>query len=269
MFGEAGQAMLRRAKVAIVGLGGVGSLVNEYLARLGVGELVLVDPDRIEKSNLSRVVGARASDAVRGTLKTRIARRLANEAGATKVRLIEGDVASAKVAAQLRSCDFIFLAADSMRARLVINALVHQYFIPAVQLGAKIRVANDERLDEAMSVVRQIRPRLGCLWCNELIDPAQLAIEAKSDEERIAQAYGTFAPNPSVISLNAVAAAHGVNEFLFDFLGIDRGKDRAPYQHFHSLRAQVRQVTPRHDLDCRECGRRYGMGDALGLPVFG
>ena len=57
MFGAAGQRILQASKIAVVGLGGVGSLVAEYLARLGVGNLVLIDPDEIESSNLSRVVG--------------------------------------------------------------------------------------------------------------------------------------------------------------------------------------------------------------------
>ena len=48
--------------------------------------------------------------------------------------------ASDSVAVKLRDCDFIFLAADSMRGRLVVNALTHQYLIPSVQMGS-------ERLD--------------------------------------------------------------------------------------------------------------------------
>ena len=62
MFGAAGQALLAASKVGVIGLGGVGSLVAEYLARLGVGHLVLVDPDQIEDTNISRVVGAVSFD---------------------------------------------------------------------------------------------------------------------------------------------------------------------------------------------------------------
>lgn len=62
MFGAAGQHHLANAKVGIIGLGGVGSLVNEYVARLGVGEIVAVDYDRIEHSNRPRVTGSRVSD---------------------------------------------------------------------------------------------------------------------------------------------------------------------------------------------------------------
>ena len=44
LFGDAGQDILRRTRVAIIGLGGVGSLLAEYLAHLGVGHFVLIDP---------------------------------------------------------------------------------------------------------------------------------------------------------------------------------------------------------------------------------
>ena len=55
MFGAAGQHVLRASRVAVIGLGGVGSLVAEYLARLGVGNLILIDPDEIEQAAISRV----------------------------------------------------------------------------------------------------------------------------------------------------------------------------------------------------------------------
>ena len=140
MFGAAGQHVLAESKVAVVGLGGIGSLVAEYLARLGVGNMVLIDPDEIESSNLSRVVGATRVDVEARQLKTQIAVRHAREM-ATDVLLepIAKDVARESVAQVLRDCDFIFLAADSMRARLVVNALAHQYLIPVIQMGAKIR----------------------------------------------------------------------------------------------------------------------------------
>ena len=268
MFGVAGQHILRASKVAVVGLGGVGSLVAEYLARLGVGNLVLVDPDEIESTNLSRVVGATRVDVETRQLKTQIALRHAREMAIdTTLTPIAGDVARDSVAQVLRDCDFIFLAADSMRARLVVNALAHQYLIPAVQMGAKIRSGDGGKLEDAMCAVRHIRPGTGCLWCNGLIDPTQLAIEAKSDSERKEQAYGVQEPNPSVITLNAVAAAHAVNDFLFDFLGLRTGNLEAGYQHFQFDRGKAQHVIPRRDAECRECVHRLAMGDVLELPV--
>ena len=268
MFGAAGQRVLQASKVAVIGLGGVGSLVAEYLARLGVGNLILIDPDEIESSNLSRVVGATRVDVEAGQLKTQIAVRHVREMAIdATLKPIAGDVARESVAQVVRDCDFIFLAADSMRARLVVNALAHQYLIPAVQMGAKVRRSADGKIEDAMCAVRHIRPGTGCLWCNGLIDPTQLAIEAKSDSERKEQAYGVQEPNPSVITLNAVAAAHAVNDFLFDFLGLRSGDVEAAYQHFHFDRGKAQRVLPRRDAECRECVHRLGMGDALELPV--
>lgn len=269
MFGEAGQQILRASKVAVIGLGGVGSLLSEHLARLGVGHLVLVDPDEIDSTNLSRVVGATRVDVETGQLKTQIAVRHAREMTIdTTLTPIAGDVARGSVAQVLRDCDFIFLAADSMRARLVVNAIAHQYLVPAVQMGTKIRRGDCDIIEDAMCAVRHIRPGTGCLWCNGFIDPTQLAIEAKSDRERKEQAYGVQEPNPSVITLNAVAAAHAVNDFLFDFLGLRTVNAEAGYQHFHFDRGMTQHVIPRRDAECRECVCRLAMGDVLELPVM-
>ncbi len=268
MFGDSGQAVLEASKVAVVGLGGGGSLVAEYLARLGVGQLVLVDLDVIEDTNLSRVVGATQTDVETGQFKTQIAVRHLREARQNiQLEAIQGDIAQDSIAMKLRDCDFIFLAADSMRGRLVVNALVHQYLIPAVQLGAKVRSGTDGLIEEVMCAVRQLRPGMGCLWCNGLIDGTQLAIEAKTDEEHKAQDYGVREPNPSVITLNAVAAGQAVNDFLFDFLDLRPEDNTVVYQHHHFLRHIVQKVTPRKDPNCRECGRRLGMGDVMALPT--
>ena len=268
MFGTTGQQILKASKVAVIGLGGVGSLVAEYLARLGVGNLVLIDPDEIETTNLSRVVGAKRVDVEMGLLKTHIAvRHIRETAVDTKLQPIAEDVSRRSVARVLRDCDFMFLAADSMRARLVVNALAHQYLIPAIQMGAKIRRGNRGELDDVMCAVRHIIPGTGCLWCNGLIDSTQLAIEAKSDRERKEQAYGVREPNPSVITLNAVSAAHAVNDFLFDFLGLRTDDTKEVYQHFHFRKNQVQRVIPRRDIKCWECVHRLAMGDALELPV--
>jgi hypothetical protein len=267
MFGAAGQAILRKTKVSVIGLGGVGSLVAEYVARLGIGELILVDPDRIEETNLSRVVGATAADVEAKLHKTQIAFRHLREARPDlRISVVADDVAKRSVATIVRDCDFIFLAADSQRARLVVNALAHQYYIPIVQLGAKVQSGPDGKVQEARSVIRNVRPGHGCLWCNGLIDTTELAIEAKSEQERKDQAYGTQQPNPSVITLNAVAAAHGVNEFLFDFLNLRSRDQQHSYEDYFSLAGRVSRAAPRRDETCPECVYRFGKGDALPLP---
>ena len=271
MFGKEGQQILAECRVAILGLGGIGSLVAEYLARLGVGHFYLVDNDKVEDSNLSRIVGADMSDVHKEISKVEIAQRVIKQANPdAEIILIRDDFAKDSVVSRLTGVDYLFLAADSMRARLVFNALVHQYLIPGVQLGSKIRSDGNGSLVDVMSANRPVRPGHGCLWCNQLIDTNLLAKEAKTDEERKAQAYGTEEANPSVISLNAVSAAHGVNEFLLDFLDLRPEAKLLHYEHFHFLASKRSLVEPRKDADCPECsarGSRFGRGDGIPLPT--
>ena len=108
-----------------------------------------------------------------------------------------------------------------------------------------------------MRVIRQLRPGTGCLWCNGLIDGTQLALEAKTDEERKAQDYGVRKANPSVITLNAVAAGHAVNDFLFDFPDLRAESGDAVYQHHHFLRNTAQSVIPRKDPNGRGRPRQW------------
>lgn len=58
LYGLAGAAAVRRAHVAVVGVGGVGSWAAEALARSGVGALTLIDLDHVAESNINRQVHA-------------------------------------------------------------------------------------------------------------------------------------------------------------------------------------------------------------------
>ena len=64
LFGTRGQAVLGTTRIAIIGVGGVGILLAEYLGRLGVGEVVVVDPDHVDPTNLPRMVDATGWDAM-------------------------------------------------------------------------------------------------------------------------------------------------------------------------------------------------------------
>ena len=61
LIGEAGLAQLKTARVAVFGIGGVGSFAAEALARAGVGRLVFVDNDAVAASNINRQLAALCS----------------------------------------------------------------------------------------------------------------------------------------------------------------------------------------------------------------
>lgn len=72
LVGEEGQARLLRAKVALFGVGGVGSYALEALVRAGIGEMLLVDGDVVEETNLNRQLIA--TRATLGQPKSEVAR---------------------------------------------------------------------------------------------------------------------------------------------------------------------------------------------------
>jgi tRNA A37 threonylcarbamoyladenosine dehydratase len=58
LYGVPGAQAIRRAHVAVIGIGGVGSWTAEALARSGVGHLTLVDLDHVSESNINRQIHA-------------------------------------------------------------------------------------------------------------------------------------------------------------------------------------------------------------------
>lgn len=291
IFGTAGQAILHDTKVGIIGLGGVGSLVAEYLGRLGVGGFVLIDPERIEPTNLSRVVGSTHRDALCGlrrslpftwaarladrwsTPKVEIARRVIQQVNrGAMINAIQEDALAHSNASLLLSCDYIFLAADTAAARLLFNAIVHQHYIPGVQIGSKVSSdLTSGAITDVFSVVRPVAPGEGCLWCNELIDPVKLQEEGMSDGELRANRYlDADVAQPSVITLNALGAAHAVNDFLFYITGLMKPNASTDYMRHFARRRQTSLIVPRSDPACTECGpaqhSRLGRGDARRLP---
>src|SRR5689334_7577265 len=74
-LGTRAQEVLANTRVTIAGLGGGGSHIAQQLAHVGVGEIRLVDPDKIEPSNLNRLVGATQADVDQKLPKVEIARR--------------------------------------------------------------------------------------------------------------------------------------------------------------------------------------------------
>jgi molybdopterin/thiamine biosynthesis adenylyltransferase len=286
LFGDRGQALLAQQKVGIIGAGGGGSLINEYLARLGVGQLVVIDPQRVEPSNLPRIVGARRRDTRpwltharmpsalrrlgenRRTTKVEVARRVAHQANPDiQFEGVLGDLTQDAIAKNLIDCDFIFLAADTMQARLITNALVHQYLIPAIQIGAKVQVNSVAgEVQDVFSVVRHLVPGESCLWCNELINPTKLAEEATAPEQLRRQRYLDEVAAPSVITLNAVSASHALNDYLFAVTGLANDMPLR-WRKFHPRTDAAVVESVRRDRDCPECDGRLGAGSGMRLPT--
>lgn len=119
-IGGAGQVVLAQAKVTLVGLGGIGSPVLQYLAGAGIGHLRLIEPGPVELTNLQRQTIYTTRDL--GHAKAVAARQwLANFDSAITVELIDRPVTAANAAELLSGCDLVVDGTDTFAARLTIS----------------------------------------------------------------------------------------------------------------------------------------------------
>ena len=129
--GIAGQAQLLRARIALIGAGGLGSPAALYLAAAGVGHLTLIDDDRVERSNLQRqVLHADARIGMAKTVSARIALSALNpgiEIGVREERLL-----AANVEAAIAGHDVVIDGADNFPTRYLLDAATRRLAIPLV-----------------------------------------------------------------------------------------------------------------------------------------
>jgi molybdopterin/thiamine biosynthesis adenylyltransferase len=248
-----GQQRVQRMRVGIVGLGGVGSLIMEQLAHLGVGTLTLIDFDTLEASNLNRVVGASLGDV--GAAKVDVAERLVRRIDSSiKVQAWRESVLKESTARRLLDCDLVFCCTDSHGSRAVLNQLSYQYLIPVIDTGVRID-ALAGRISSVVGRVQLLSPGLPCLTCSDLLDPEQIRRDFLSDAERKADPYitGHSEPQPAVVSINGVVASLAVTMFLSVVAGVP-----SPGRHLLYLVAEsvVRRIGGEPAPNCIVCSAR-------------
>lgn len=142
LYGDAGYARIRAARIAIVGVGGVGSWCAEALARSGVAALTLVDLDHVAESNINRqvqAVGATIGQAKVQALRERIADI---HPGCEVIGIEEFADASNWPALLPRPVDAVIDACDQVRAKAAIAAwalATHTMLVIAGAAGGKRR----------------------------------------------------------------------------------------------------------------------------------
>jgi len=115
-----GQRALRAARVMVVGLGGLGCPVVQYLAAAGVGNFVLVDADRVSLSNLHRQILYNQKDV--GRFKVEVAKEWMHEQNAQIKVSVHTEMLSAKNAtAFLAVADIVVDCTDNFAARYLFN----------------------------------------------------------------------------------------------------------------------------------------------------
>ena len=222
-FGKGTFRLLRELKIGVVGCSGTGSVVAELLARNCVGEIVLVDADRVEEKNLNRVLNSSAGDARAGALKVDVVGRAIRKAGTrVAVEKIAARTHEPAALAALKTCDILFGCVDSAEGRYHLDCLSAAYLIPYFDVGVRLDADGKGGITHAVAAANYVRPGGESLLERGVYTPDQLRAEGlrRSDPEHYEEqrAAGYLAAvgedHPAVVSLNAQAACLAVNDFL-------------------------------------------------------
>ncbi len=224
-----GQERLRRSRVLLVGLGGLGSPVAMYLAAAGVGRLTLVDFDRVDLSNLQRQIVHRTIDV--GRLKVESARdTLLALNPLIEVATVPKALDEAEWREQVRQANVVVDACDNLPARLAINAACVRAGVPLVT-GAAIRL-------EGQVLVWRPGGEGACYRC--LYRDADMSPETCAQTGVLAPVVGIVG---SIQALEAIKVLAGFGETLAGRLLLLDAK-----------RMEWRTLKVRRDPACPVCG---------------
>lgn len=224
VFGEQTYQTLSQMTVGVVGCSGTGSPIIEQLVRLGIGKLVLVDPDIVERKNLNRILNSTEKDAKKGKPKVLVLKKAIKKMGlgtvidAHQVNLYD-DIATLKA---LVKCDVVFGCMDSVDGRHLLNQLSSFYLLPYFDLGVKLEADGQGGINKICGSVHYIQPykssliTRGVYTTEDLMASSQFRKNPDEFQELQKNAYikNINVNNPAVISVNMQIASHAINEFL-------------------------------------------------------
>jgi tRNA threonylcarbamoyladenosine dehydratase len=231
LYGEAGYARLRAARIAVVGLGGVGSWAAEALARSGVASLTLIDLDHVAESNVNRQV--QALGATLGQAKAIALReRVADIHPGCEVHAVEEFADEGNWPALLpQPVDAVIDACDQGRAKFALAAWALRERVAFVSVGAaggkrlaqRTEVADlseathdplmatlRQRLRKAQAVPRQGAMGVRCVFSRETVHRPAAACEVEGSLN--CHGYGSSVAVTATFGL--VAAGEVIEQLL-------------------------------------------------------
>jgi molybdopterin-synthase adenylyltransferase len=229
VFGTGCQQQLNQLTVALIGCGGIGAIFAETLGRLGVKNWILVDPDRLETSNLNRMPGATARMVEAGCLKVHYVKQLLEQIYPSKANIVAIPDSISMDTPAVATADIIIVATDNHSSRQIAQEIALKYLRPLVCLGTHIEIGTNgnPRLYARITV-----PPLGggwCLMCGNIINLHRAALEtAPTSLNYIEAGYIEGIADPAVFWLNGVCASMGagvIHGLVGGFMNLDEGLD--------------------------------------------
>lgn len=268
-FGAGTYATLGRLRIGVVGCSGTGSVVIDQLARNCVGELVLIDPDRVEAKNLNRIVNSRLADAEQARLKVDVVTEaIAGLGFGTRVEAYACSLFAPDAVRAIASCDLVFGCMDSIDGRHLLNRLSTFYGVPYLDLGVKLEADGLGGVDQVCGTVHYLQPGGSSLHSRHVYTLEQVRAAGLSRVDpsgyralkREGYIKGVAEDRPAVIQLNSLIASLAVNELLARLhpYRLDPNSDYAI--HRISLSHGIYEYLPDGE-PCPLLARHLGRGD--------
>ena len=257
----------------IVGVGSVGCVIAESLARIGVEQISIIDPDRIEAHNLDRLLYASREDIGRFKVDL-VSRQARRSATAEKFEIIgySSPIQDEEVFKVAVDCDVLFSAVDRPLPKDLLNHLAFAHCIPVVSGGVFIDNKPDGTLGQAAWGVTTVGPTFRCLRCDGQYTSSDVVLDVDGSLDNPAylrQMWGSDQSprNQNVFPFSTNLATSMVIEMIRLVVAEAWWPDRGGRQHYSMIpnRLDVERLNCNEYCSVKE---KTALGDLFKYPFI-
>ena len=263
-LGKDSLGIFKHLNVGVIGASGTGAITLEQLVRLGIENISICDPDKIDKSNLNRLQGTTINDV--GKYKVKFYKNYLKKINPNiKIKVFPNSFYDEETQNESSQLDIIFICVDSGAVHSI-NQLAMANHIPVFIMNTGIEVS-DEKMNFIGGQVFNIIPGTNtCVDClemfqnlkSEYLDPESLELERKQGYVK-----GYDMPDPSVYFLNMAIVSHGIWNFIQYALGLNEKLPVKTYLDMANNKLTFSHVNgSKNCLVCSE-GGFLGKGDLV------
>lgn len=271
------RAVLTRMSACVIGVSGTGSVVAEQVARLGFGEVILIDFDKLEAKNLNRILNSSVADI--GTSKVEMFADAVHRYRPDCVTVpVSVEVGTEEAVLAAAEADVLFSCVDTAEGRHIADRLAAYFAMPLFDVGVGIPTAANadgtRRVAEVYGRIDYVFPGGSSLLDRGVYDGAALEAEYLAANapaafaRKVADGYlqGVGEEAPAVIALNMRAASACVLDFIARAFPFRQYPNKERARTIFMLGEGDEDAFAEHDF---KMGNRFAVGAGLTEPLLG
>ena len=253
-LGTGSQFLLENVRVGVIGYGGGGSFIGQQLAHLGFKNVLVYDDDKVEETNLNRLIGAWYSDVKKKLQKIKIAQRVFKKL-LPKNNLVCVAEKWQNKPELLQLCDIVLGGVDTYSERHQLEAECRRYLIPYIDIGMDVNSFQNGPYMSGQVVLTM--PAMPCMFCTGYLSEDKLGKEAAR--------YGDTGGRPQVVWANGVLASTAVGILIDVITGWTKQSNKLVYLSYDG---NMSTVTEHERVAFAESTCKHYTLDNIGLVKF-